>query len=221
MKPNANNLTSPNCYHGQSRRSRDIRECFCGNAVQAIGTLHPGAEIFGFTKGQFSFMDLITAILHQTGPAHVDLSTWTAGNADIEHCFQFVESGRITSTRWMVDRSFPARQPEYFDALLARFGRDSVRITNSHAKFCLIQNGEWDLCVRTSMNLNKNPRFENFEISDDPQLAAYLRSVMDEVFTNQSAGRAPGQEVHETFGTMEISGETYDQTEIVFEPIEL
>ena len=71
------NLNAPACYRGRDR-DRDLRECFCGTAFEAIGPLEPGCEIFGFTKGQFSLMDLITAILSQTGPASVDISTCTS-----------------------------------------------------------------------------------------------------------------------------------------------
>jgi hypothetical protein len=196
-----------------------VRECFCGRAFQAIGTLTPGCEIFGFTKGQFSLMDLIIAILEQTGPASVDISTWTAGDADIRHCYQFVESGKIVSARWVVDRSFPTRQPDYFKALCKRFSPESIRITRTHAKFCLIRNDEWDIALRSSMNLNKNPRFENFEISDDAALAGYFSRVVDEIFSDLRCGREPsGSEVEGVFQGLEVQGESYDQTEINFGP---
>lgn len=212
------NLKSPHCHHGRER-DREIRECFCGKATQAIGEITPGCEIFGFTKGQFSLMDLIIAILEQAGPAQVDISTWTAGDADIRHCYQFVESGKITSARWVVDRSFPTRQPEYFEALCRRFQPESVRITRTHAKFCLIRNEEWDIVLRSSMNLNKNPRFENFEISDDPELADYFASVVNEIFDSVRCGREPsGSEVHHGFQSIEVMGETYEQQSFVFEP---
>lgn len=212
------NLEADHCHHGRDR-DREIRECFCGKATQAIGTLEPGCEIFGFTKGQFSLMDIIIAILEQTGPADVDISTWTAGDADIRHCYQFVESGKIRSTRWVVDRSFPSRQPEYFDALCQRFGAESVRITRTHAKFCLIRNEEWDLALRSSMNLNMNPRFENFEISDDPALSGYFGEVVDEVYDSVRCGRKPSEsEVHHAFEGLTVQGESYEQQSFVFEP---
>ena len=220
MKPTTNNIDAAHCHHGR-KRDREIRECLCGNARQAIGTITPGCEIFGFTKGQFSLMDVIIALLHQTGPAHIDLSTWTAGNADIRHCYSFVETGNITSTRWVVDRSFPTRQPEYFDALVKRFGAKSIRVTNTHAKFCTIQNDEWSLCVRTSMNLNKNPRFENFEISDDPNMAAYFTAIVDEVFERSDCGRIPNSAVTKAFNQLEIMGESYDRSDFTYDPVTL
>lgn len=208
-KPDCNNIKSAHCHHGRSRK-RDVRECFAGDAYQAIGELTPGCEIFGFNKGQFSLMDVIVAILDQTGPARVDISTWTAANADIRHAFKFVESGRIESARWVIDRSFPTRQPEYFRALVQRFGADSVRLTRTHAKFCLIRNDKWNIVLRSSMNLNKNPRFENFEISDDPAFADYFEQIVDEIFTAPDVAEMPTtNQVDAHFGQIAVKGECY------------
>ena len=168
--------------------TRQMRECFAGGAREAIGQLAPRCEIFGFTKGQFSLIDLISELLHQAGPSHVAIATWTAAHAEIRTAFEFLRSGELLSLRWVVDRSFASRQPEYCRALLDAFGPDCIRITRTHAKFVLIRNERWNLAVRTSMNLNKNPRFEDFEISDDPVLAGYLAAVTDEIFARQDVG---------------------------------
>ena len=167
---------------------RQILEVFRGTAADAVGTLEPGCEIFGFTKGQFSLIDLISELLRQTGPAHVTIATWTAAHAEIRTAFDFLQRGDLLSLRWIVDRSFAGRQPGYAAALLATFGDGCIRITRTHAKFVLIRNEHWNLAVRTSMNLNKNPRFEDFEVSDCSILAGYLQQVADEVFARQEVG---------------------------------
>jgi hypothetical protein len=208
-QPDCNKIKAQHCYNGRSRK-RDIRECFAGDARRAIGDLYPGCEIFGFNKGQFSLMDVIVAILDQTGPASVDISTWTAANADIRHAFKFIESGRITEARWVIDRSFPTRQPEYFKALAQRFGAESIRLTRTHAKFCLIRNAEWNIVLRSSMNLNKNPRFENFEISDDPAFADYFGAIVDEIFKSPDVAEMPTtSQVDAAFADIEVLGECY------------
>jgi len=216
--PSCNALKSPNCYRGRDR-SRELRECFCGTAHQAIGELTPGCEIFGFTKGQFSLMDVVTAILAQIGPASIDISTWTAASADIEHCYQFISSGKIKSARWVVDSSFPARQKEYFAALVKKFGAESIRLTRTHAKFVLIRNDKWNIVLRSSMNLNKNPRFENFEISDDADFADYFGMVVDEIFKSKDVGVLPSN--HETdtdFKQMSVLGESYQENGFSLHP---
>ncbi|MGH6920760.1 MAG: hypothetical protein ACREJ0_24010, partial [Geminicoccaceae bacterium] len=99
----------------------------------------------------------------------------------------------IRSLRMIVDRSFLTRQPEYCATMRLVFGDDTIRTTRTHAKFLLVRNESWDLAVRTSMNLNENPRLENIEISDDRALADFLTAVVDDVFRDQAIGVFNGE----------------------------
>lgn len=153
------------------------------NAADALGPIERGVELYALCKGDYSLIDIIEHCLDATGPADVTMSTWTAASADLEFAMGFVLDGRVRSARWLVDFSFPQRQPAYFALLVDRFGADAVRATANHAKFVLIRNDEWDIVVRTSMNLNENRRLENVEISDDAGMADYLSAVVDEIFS--------------------------------------
>ena len=73
------------------------------------------------------------------------------------------------------------------------FGDDCIRTCRSHAKFATITNARWNLAVRTSMNLNHNPRLENMEISDDPDLCRFFTTIADEIFAEQAAGVMNGE----------------------------
>lgn len=145
------------------------------------------------TFGQFSLIDALWAVLRQTGPADVSIATWTAAGADTTRAEQFLRDGRIRSIRWLVDRSFETRQPKYCATLRHLFGDEVIRTTRSHAKFATIRNSEWSLAVRSSMNLNHNPRLETFEVSDDPGLADFLDSMFDEIFDGQPPGVMNGE----------------------------
>ena len=211
QKANCNKIDGSVVFTANAPRERRFVECLYGDASQAIGTLTPGCEIFGFTKGQFSLMDVISEILAQTGPATVDISTWTAAKADIGHAGRFVKDGHILSARWVVDRSFPSRQKGYFKMLVDRFGASAIRMTRTHAKFVLIRNEEWNIVLRSSMNLNKNPRFENFEISDDPAMADFFSDMVDQIFTQRDVGHMPTTaELDEWFSDCEIRGENVE-----------
>jgi len=184
--------------HRRSNRKRttmDVRRVEMAN--QAIGRLSPGMEVFGLTMGTFSLIELLDTLLRQTGPADVIVATWTAADADTRHAHVLLQSGNICSLRFLVDLSFQSRQPEFCNALRVRFGDDAIRIVRTHAKFMLIQNDEWDLAIRTSMNLNQNPRIEDFEISDDAGLARFLRSYVDAEFNrldpNDNFNSTPAQ----------------------------
>jgi hypothetical protein len=172
----------------RKRAERELRDLTAGqNAGQALEGLRPGCELFGFTVGQFSLINLLIVALEKTGPADVTLTTWTAARKEIGDANRLLRSGFLRSIRFLVDYSFPRRQPAYCKLLRDRFGDESIRLSKCHAKFILIRNDGWNLVIRTSMNLNKNARFEQFEVSDDLAMADYLEGVVDRVFTRTAA----------------------------------
>ena len=179
--------------HRSGARERDVRLAKRSNAAAAIGTLTARCEIYVLTFGQFSLIDALHHLLTQTGPADVTLSTWTASGADLTRAKALTEQAAIRSIRVLVDRSFLTRQPDYCTTLRRLFGDACIRTARSHAKFATIRNDAWQLAVRTSMNLNENPRLENIEISDDPALCGFLESVVSDVFAEQPSGEFAGE----------------------------
>ena len=147
-----------------------------------------GQEVDIATGGQFSIIDALEAVLEITGPADVTLATWTAADFDLTQIQGQLTSGRIRDFKLIIDRSFVARKPEFVDVIHDKFGKDSVRSTRSHAKFVIVTNAEWKVVIRTSMNLNFNPRLEYLQIVEDPELAAFWLSVADEVFSEEEPG---------------------------------
>ena len=167
---------------------RQVRMSRHNSAREAIGTLEKGTDTFILTYGQFSLIDALCAILRQTGPADVTISTWTAANAHLQRSAELMESAAIRSFRMIVDRSFESRQPEYAHHMRELFDPECIRAIRTHAKFMVIRNEGWNVVVRTSMNLNANPRLENIEISEDPTLAEFFQAVSDEVFREVAPG---------------------------------
>lgn len=174
--------------HRRQSPDRKIQLEPAANAKQAIGDLEPGIELLIMTFGQFSLGDALRALIDQTGPCHVDISTWTAAKVDIQRAGSFMRNGKIKSMRWLVDRSFATRQPGYCDELINLFGPEAIRTTRTHAKYAVIRSDSYTLAVRTSMNLNANPRLEQIEISDSPALADFLSSVHDQAWAETPPG---------------------------------
>ncbi len=154
-------------------------------AAGAIDGLTQDLEIFGFTKGQFSLLDLYLACLEITGPARLTVSTWTASPQDVAELSRIQEAGGILSTRFLLDYTMASRKPEASFAIRKTFGAEAIRIGRNHSKFAIFENDNWKLVLFTSMNLNMNPRFENFTISHDPEIATFLGSILDEVWAKQ------------------------------------
>lgn len=171
----------------ENKPKRTVRRTFnAASAAESVGPILRGIEIYGISKGQFSLIELIEHCLAATGPADLTISTWSAANADLAHTQGFLMDGRVRSCRWLVDFSFPSRQPAYCRQLRERFGDANIVCTANHAKFVLIRNAEWNLTIRTSMNLNLNRRLESFEVSDDPELAAWLQEIVEMTYRDGS-----------------------------------
>ena len=161
------------------------------SATEAVAGLErDGMELFGLTKGQFSLTDMIEAILEKTGPADLSISTWTAANGDVTRMLELLNSGAIRSCRWLVDLTFMRRCPQLTAEIRAKFGADAIRVTKTHAKFCTITNDDWQIALRSSMNLNQNPRMESFQVGHDPVLCQFLSEVLDDVWKRQNKGIA-------------------------------
>ncbi len=181
-------LKSPSTHRRKlqtaKRELRDLRQR--QTAAEAIAGLDKETEIFGFTKGQFSLLDLIGACLDVTGPGHLSISTWTAAPHEIQSLAAMLQRGTVTGTRWLIDFSMARRDPAATSQLWAAFGRDNVRVAQNHAKFFVLQNPAWKLVCRSSMNLNMNPRYEDFQIAHDVELAAFLNRLLDEIWAKQT-----------------------------------
>lgn len=148
-----------------------------------------GREAIFLTAGQFSSVDWIEAILDYTGEAQATIATWTAASADLDRVDRWISTARLSSCSWIVDRSFPNRQPAICDAFRARFGDESIRVFATHAKFSMIWNDAgWRVIALTSANLNLNARTEMFHAADDPNLFEQFKAMVDDVFASQRPG---------------------------------
>ena len=173
------------------REVRDARKT--ATAVEAIAGLDHATEIYGFTKGQFSLLNLIQAVFLVTGPAHLSLSTWTAASHEIESLAAMQARGDITGQRLLIDFSMARREPAMTAQMREKLGRDNIRVAQTHSKFAVFQNPEWKVVLRSSMNLNMNPRNEDFTIAHDPELAAFLNKILDEIWAKQKSEMADAQ----------------------------
>ncbi len=158
------------------------------SAKTAIGTIEKNCRIIGVTKGQFSLLDLISAVANQIGPCHLSVSTWSTGIRDTENLEILINKGIFKSVTLLIDRSFAGRQPKYIAEVLRVWGKKNVRVTRNHAKFCLLKNKGWNICIRSSMNLNRNPRLEQFDIDDNKEIYQLFQGVIDELYHEMPEG---------------------------------
>jgi len=150
--------------------------------AEAIGELPIGVHVFGLTKGQFSIIDIIRHVVSQVGPCDLVMSTWTAAHSELRTVFDMLQSGDVKKMRMLVDFSFQRRAPALLHQVRELFGQESVRVSKSHAKFYLIKTESRKFVIRTSMNLNFNPRLEDFTIEEDYDLYEFLERFIDDMF---------------------------------------
>jgi hypothetical protein len=152
-------------------------------AADFIGTVAPGFHRWGFSKGQFSLIDVIENLQGQLGTLEdFAISTWTIADADLTRLHALLTADKIRRFRLLVDLSFQRRQPALIAHLRQSFGEDSIRVTRNHAKFLLFRSGDYRVVVRTSMNLNLNPRLEDVEVKDDRELYDFLDDILSGIF---------------------------------------
>lgn len=157
-------------------------------ARTAISGMTKKTRVTGLTNGAFSLISLIDACLEVTGKADVIVSTWSAGVYDVTAISELINSGKIRDFKIILDRSFKTRQAQYAVTVEDLFTNENIRTTNTHSKFVLIKNDEWNLCIRSSMNLNENKRCENFDIDNDIDVYNLFNDFASELFDIQQPG---------------------------------
>lgn len=133
-------------------------------------------------------IDLASAVLEKTGPADVTVWTWCIAEYEVEAITAFMADGRIRSLRMVMDWAGAQRDMPVVSELQGRYGNDCIRVTKTHAKIVTVATDDgWRVVIRGSMNLNANPRFEQFDVSDD----ADIFDVVDEVTAEMWARGKP------------------------------
>ena len=168
--------------HKSNKTPKEIYSSFYKSVPELIGPIEKGMDIFALTGGQFSFVDLIDHIVNYIGKCHMVISTWTAAGASIQAIDNLMKRNELESMKWIIDRSFVNRQPELCNMIKDRFGDDSIRSCKCHAKFMLVWNDKFDITLRTSMNLNRNLRIEDFTITEDFALCEFMRNIVKQMF---------------------------------------
>ena len=163
-----------------ARRKRAV-ESF-GNAAEAIGEITRGMSMFAVTRGQWSMIDAILVILDQVGESRVSLWTWAVAEYEVEVLTRLRMDGRITDGRLVIDYGARNRNREIIRDWQKTFGPESVRYVVNHAKIATIESASgFRLLARGSMNLNFNPRFEQFDLTEGGEDFELVRRIEDEL----------------------------------------
>lgn len=149
------------------------------SAAAVIGRLEPGVHVTGVTAGQFSSIDAMEHLVDELGPADVRISTWTTGIYDVHRTRQIQLGGRVRDIRVLLDRGTFEKSPKFAGPLIEVLGADAFRCLSVHAKVIVVSGERGRAVMRSSMNLNKNLRTEQFDIGVDDGLADFFEDWFD------------------------------------------
>ena len=165
-----------------------------GNVAAALGKLDFGASIFAVTRGQWSMID---AILHTldccVSPCALSVWTWTVAEYEIECLTRLQRDSRLSAGRLVIDHAARRRNADIISAWKGDFGPESVRYVVNHAKIATVADSAGRrFLLRGSMNLNFNPRFEQFDVTEGGDDFALVKRIEDElpVLADDASGAA-------------------------------
>lgn len=160
-----------------------------GTAAKVIGPLEPGIRVTGLTAGQFSSIDALEHMVAELGPADVRVSTWTTGVYDVERTRALQVEGHMKDIRFLLDRGTFEKSPKYAGPLIEKLGVHSFRCLSVHAKVNIVIGERGAAVMRSSMNLNKNLRTEQFDIDVDDDVAEFYRGWFDALWEQAERGQ--------------------------------
>jgi len=152
------------------------------NAAECIGDIYPGKRLFAVTRGQWSMIDAILHCLDQVGLARVTVWTWTIAEYEVQVFERLILDDRITGALLVIDYGARNKNGRLLHRWRNRFGDSSVKSTVNHAKIATIETESGiKLLLRGSMNLNFNPRFEQFDMSEGCDGFELVRKIENEL----------------------------------------
>lgn len=137
------------------------------SAGDAIGEIKKDCHIFAITRGQWSMVDAILHCLSQVGRSKISIWTWTVADYEVQVINRLLLDDEVTAGTLIIDGGARIKNRDIIKKWRKHFGSESVRYVLNHAKMATIESESGlKLLLRGSMNLNFNPRFENFDLSE-------------------------------------------------------
>jgi hypothetical protein len=176
-------------------RRKVARESF-KSAAETIGTIERGMSLFAITRGQWSMIDAVLHVLDQVGTAAVSLWTWTVAEYEVQVLTRLRIDQRISAGRLVIDHGARNKNAEIIADWKKQFGPESVRYVVNHAKIATVESvSGLKFLLRGSMNLNFNPRFEQFDITEGGPEFDLVKEIENELPTLNDD--CSGKEVYE------------------------
>ena len=191
------------------RRSRAI-ESF-KSAAADLAPIEKGMSLFAVTRGQWSMIDAILVVLDSVpGPCAISLWTWTIAEYEVQCLSRLMRDKRLSCARLIIDLGARNKNAAIIDQWIATFGQKSVCYVVNHSKIATIRSGDGGkYLLRGSMNLNNNPRFEQFDITEGGLDFDLVESIENDLPTQPDPSFASARSVSKIHASW-----THEQLEI-------
>ena len=150
-----------------------------------IGILEHNVCINFWSYGSFSLHELMFYILQQTGPAHINICTWSISQDAIEKIIRKYQKGEILSIRFLLDPRVKVCKAKPLQMLSANFPYKILRV---HAKVVTIENETWKISVVSSQNATTNPKLERGVIFISDEIFNFDKTVFEHEFNTARTG---------------------------------
>jgi hypothetical protein len=178
----------PRALRSNSRKTRFVAHR-TGTAAETIGALEDGLAVSGLTAGQFSAIDAMEHMVNELGLSRVRISTWTTGIYDVQRAREIELDGQISECRVLLDRGTFEKSPKFAGPLIDILGVDAFRCLSVHAKIIIVEGERGTAVMRSSMNLNKNLRTEQFDIDVGSDIGAFYIEWFDALWEESGRSR--------------------------------
>lgn len=146
---------------------------------EEIGNIHHNEFINFWSFGSYSLHELLFHVLKQTGPAHVNLCTWSISQEAIEQITRKYNNGEILSIKFLLDSRVKVCKAKPLQMIAANFRHAITRI---HAKVVTIENENWKISIVSSQNATTNPKIERGMIIISDEIHDFDKQIIENEF---------------------------------------
>lgn len=170
-----------------------VTVAYGGKDPRIVCGLPEGGRICLLTDYTCSIVDFIVAIAEEAAPCTLDILTWSANPEDIRTVQNLVTRGLVSRLRLIIDRGARSLNLPTVQLIEGLIGAGNMREISSHAKVFVADGGPGRRWVgQASMNLNRNPRIENLDVSRNDDIAGMYGRFMDMTFEVVTPGDQSG-----------------------------
>lgn len=128
--------------------------------------------------------DILKWTLSQTGPADVQMTSFSISEEFLRRIFFIEKEGLVRSLDIVLDFKATNKTLKLWPFIAQTV--ENCYLSDNHSKILLVSNEEWKVAVVMSQNLTRGNRYESGFITTDTSVFDSLHQQLDYVITRQS-----------------------------------